>query len=391
MGRLRWLTAGESHGTCLIGILEGVPAGLRLTSEDIDRELARRQLGYGRGGRMRIERDRAEILSGVRWGRTTGAPIALRIANRDWGNWRGIMEPSGDPPAGYRPVSVPRPGHADLAGYLKYGHRDLRDVIERASARETAMRVALGAVTKAFLRELGVGIASHVVSIHTVAAEVDVLSLGLTAEEINARADRSPVRCLDPRAEKEMVSRIDAARELGDTVGGVFEVVAFGVPPGLGSYVHWDRRLDGRLAWALMSIPGVKGVEIGLGFGAARAQGSTAHDEILRGEDGKLHRATDRAGGLEGGVTNGEPVVIRAAMKPIPTLMKPLRSVDLVTGEEALAHRERADVCAVPAAAVVGEAVVALVLADAVLERFGGDEMGTIKRSVLNSRSGPGH
>ena len=386
MGRLRWLTAGESHGPALVAILEGIPAGLPLSPDDIDRELARRQRGHGRGGRMAIERDRAEVIAGVRWGRTTGAPIAVRIANRDWENWRGIMDPFGAPPADYRPVTVPRPGHADLAGALKYSHRDLRDVIERASARETAARVVLGAIAKRLLREIGVGIASHVVSIHTARAEVDPLALGLPPEEINARADRSPVRCLDPGAEAEMVARIDAARAAGDTVGGVFEVLAFGVPPGLGSYVHWDTRLDGRLARALMSIPGIKGVEVGLGFRAAARLGSEVHDEILRDPEGGIRRATDRAGGLEGGVTNGEPLVLRAAMKPIPTLAKPLRSVDLATGEEVPAHRERSDVCAVPAASVVGEAMVALVLAEAVLERFGGDSLGALVRNVAASR-----
>jgi len=386
MGRLRWLTAGESHGPALIAILEGVPAGVPLSQDDIDRELARRQRGYGRGGRMKIERDRAEVLAGVRWGRTTGAPITVKIGNRDWENWRRLLEPFGKPPPDYRPVTVPRPGHADLAGHLKYGHRDLRDVIERASARETAARVALGAMAKRFLRELGVGIASHVVSIHTAAAEVDVLSLGIAPEEINARADRSPVRCLDPAAEAQMVARIDAARAEGDTVGGVFEVVAFGVPPGLGSYIQWDRRLDGRLAQALLSIPGVKGVEIGLGFQAAEMYGSEVHDEIFYAEGRGTYRETDRAGGLEGGVTNGEPLRVRAAMKPIPTLAKPLRSVDLVTKEEVLAHRERSDVCAVPAAAIVGEAMVALVLADAVLERFGGDSLEAVKRNLAADR-----
>ncbi len=383
---MRWLTAGESHGPALVAILEGIPAGLPLSPDDIDRELARRQRGHGRGGRMAIERDRAEVIAGVRWGRTTGAPIAVRIANRDWENWRGIMDALGSPPADYCPVTVPRPGHADLAGALKYGHRDLRDVIERASARETAARVALGAIAKRLLREIGVGIASHVVSIHTARAEVDPLALGLPPGEINARADRSPVRCLDPGAEAEMVARIDAARAAGDTVGGVFEVIAFGVPPGLGSYVHWDRRLDGRLARALMSIPGIKGVEVGLGFRAAARRGSEVHDEILRDPGGGIRRATDRAGGLEGGVTNGEPLVLRAAMKPIPTLVKPLRSVDLATGEEVPAHRERSDVCAVPAASVVGEAMVALVLAEAVLERFGGDSLGALVRNVAASR-----
>ncbi len=382
MGRLRWLTAGESHGPALVAILEGIPAGLPLSPDDIDGELARRQRGHGRGSRMAIERDRAEVLSGVRWGRTTGAPIAVRIPNRDWENWRGIMEPFGEPPPGYRPVTVPRPGHADLAGHLKYGHGDLRDVIERASARETAARVALGAIAKRLLREIGVAIASHVVSIHTARAEVDPLALGLPPEEINARADRSPVRCLDPGAEAEMLARIDAAGATGDTVGGAFEVIAFGVPPGLGSYVHWDRRLDGRLAGTLMSIPGIKGVEIGLGFRAAERYGSEVHDEILRDPGGGIRRATNRAGGIEGGVSNGEPVVVRAAMKPIPTLMKPLRSVDLATGREVLAHRERSDVCAVPAASIVGEAIVALVLADAVLERTGGDSLEALKRRL---------
>ena len=386
MGRLRWLTAGESHGPALVAILEGIPAGLPLSPDDIDRELSRRQRGHGRGGRMAIERDRAEVIAGVRWGRTTGAPIAVRIANRDWENWRGIMDPFGAPPAGYRPVTVPRPGHADLAGHLKYGHQDLRDVIERSSARETAARVALGAIAKRLLREIGVGIASHVVSIHTARAEVDPLALGLPPEEINARADRSPVRCLDPEAEREMVARIDAARAAGDTVGGVFEVIAFGVPPGLGSYVHWDLRLDGRLAQALMSIPAIKGVEVGLGFQAASRLGSEVHDEILPDRERGHRRATNRAGGLEGGVTNGEPLVLRAAMKPIPTLTKPLRSVDLETGEETSAHRERSDVCAVPAASVVGEAMVALVLADALLERFGGDSLGALVRNVAASR-----
>lgn len=385
MGRLRWFTAGESHGPALVGILEGVPAGLRLDPEDVDRELSRRQRGHGRGGRMEIERDRAEFLSGVRWGKTTGAPIAIRIANRDWANWRGIMEPFGSPPSDYRPPTVPRPGHADLPGALKYRHTDLRDVIERSSARETAARVALGAVAKRFLRECGVGIASHVISIHTVRTEIDPLSLGLSPDEINARADRSPVRCLDPEVEREMVARIDAAAQAGDTVGGVFEVVATGVPPGLGSYVQWDRRLDGRLAWALMSIPGVKGVEVGAGFRAASRYGSEVHDEIFWKEGEGFHRRTNRAGGIEGGITNGEPVVIRAAMKPIPTLRKPLRSVDLLTKEPASAHRERSDVCAVPAAAVVGEAMVALVLAEALLEKFGGDTMEEVKRA-LSSR-----
>jgi len=388
MGRLRWLTAGESHGPCLIGVLEGIPAGLALEPEAIDRELARRQAGHGRGGRMEIEQDRAEVLSGVRGGVTTGAPIAIRIANRDWENWKEVMAPFDAPPEGYRPVTVPRPGHADLPGALKYGHRDLRDVIERASARETAMRVALGAVAKVLLAELGIGIASHVVRIHEVEAPLDVLALGLTAEEITAQADRSPVRCLDPEAEREMIARIDAAQARGDSVGGAFEILATGVPPGLGSYVHWDRRLDGRIAQALMSIPAIKGVEFGLGFAAAEKWGSEVQDEIAWEEGKGFFRPTNRAGGLEGGVTNGEPILVRAAMKPIPTLSRPLRSVDLKTREPALAHRERADVCAVPAASIVGEAMLALVLADAVLERFGGDSLEMIRKS-LDERGHP--
>ncbi|MFQ6090436.1 MAG: chorismate synthase, partial [Candidatus Bipolaricaulia bacterium] len=273
MGRLRYLTAGETHGPALIGVLEGLPAGLAIDREKIDHELERRQGGYGRGGRMAIERDRAEVLSGVRFGRTTGGPLALLIENRDWPNWREVMDPFGEP-EDYQPVTVPRPGHADLAGALKYGHRDLRDVIERASARETAIRVALGAVAKQLLEFFKIAIASHVVQIHDVQSRTRALELDLPPEELNARADRSPLRCLDPRAEWEMIARIDRAKERGDTVGGVFEIITFGVPPGLGSYAHWDRRLDGRIAQALLSIPGMKGVEIGLGFSAAQHWGS---------------------------------------------------------------------------------------------------------------------
>ena len=377
MGRLRYLTAGESHGPALIGILEGLPAGLELDRGKIDHELRRRQHGYGRGGRMAIEQDRVEVLSGVRFGRTTGGPLALLIENRDWANWQEAMDPSARP-EGYRPVTVPRPGHADLAGALKYGHRDLRDVIERASARETAIRVALGAIAKQFLGAFGIAIASHVVQIHDVRSRVNALELGLPLEELNARADRSPLRCLDPEAEREMIARIDRAKERGDTVGGVFEVVAVGVPVGLGSYVHWDRRLDGRIAQALMSIPGMKGVEIGLGFAAAGRFGSEVQDEITYEYEGGFRRRSNNAGGLEGGVSNGEPIVARVAMKPLSTLGRPLRSIDLLTKEERGAHRERSDICAVPAAAVVGEAVLALVLADALLEKFGGDSMAEI-------------
>ncbi|MFQ6116670.1 MAG: chorismate synthase [Candidatus Bipolaricaulia bacterium] len=376
MGRLRYLTAGESHGPALIGVLEGLPAGLAIDREKIDHELERRQGGYGRGGRMAIERDRAEVLSGVRFGRTTGGPLALLIENRDWENWREVMDPFGEP-EDYQPVTVPRPGHADLAGALKYGHRDLRDVIERASARETAIRVALGAVAKQLLEFFKIAIASHVVQIHDVQSRVNPLELDLPPEELNARAERSPLRCLDPEAEREMIARIDRAKERGDTVGGVFEIITFGVPPGLGSYAHWDRRLDGRIAQALLSIPGMKGVEIGLGFSAAQHWGSEVQDEILYG-GGRFYRRSNNAGGTEGGVSNGEPIIARAAMKPLSTLMRPLGSVDLITKQPKKAHRERSDVCAVPAAAVVGEAVLALVLADLLLEKFGGDSMEEI-------------
>lgn len=373
MSKLRYLTAGESHGPALIGILEGMPAGLKLDQERIDHELRRRQHGHGRGGRMRIEQDQVSILSGIRFGQTTGGPITLLIENRDF--WKEVMDPF-TKPQGYRPVTIPRPGHADLAGAFKYGHCDLRDVMERASARETAIRVALGAIAKQFLEFFGIMIASHVVQIHDVQSGVSALELGLELT-INERADRSLVRCLDPKAEQQMITRIDHAKERGDTVGGVFEVVAFGVPVGLGSYVHWDRRLDGRIAQALMSIPAIKGVEIGLGFGAARSLGSEVQDEIFY--DGKFQRRSNRAGGIEGGVSNGESIVARAAMKPLSTLMKPLDSVDLITKKQKKAHRERSDVCAVPAAAVVGEAVMALVLADAILEKFGGDSIEEIK------------
>ncbi len=377
MGKLYYLTAGESHGQALIGILEGLPAGLKVDRERIDLELKRRQGGYGRGGRMAIERDQVKVLSGVRFGRTTGAPIALMIENRDWEKWHAAMDPFTEPKA-YKPVTVPRPGHADLAGGLKYGHRDLREVIERASARETAVRVALGAVAKQLLGALDIAIASHVVQLHDVKSKVSALGLGLPPAELNERADRSPLRCLDPEAEREMIGRIDRAKEGGDTVGGVLEVLAFGVPVGLGSYVHWDRRLDGRIAQALMSIPGMKGVEIGLGLKAAQHWGSKVQDEITS-EGERFQRRSNRAGGIEGGVSNGEPIVARAAMKPLSTLMRPLASVDLLTKEEEKAHRERSDVCAVPAAAVVGEAVLALVLADLLLEKFGGDSMAEIE------------
>lgn len=359
---LRLLTAGESHGRALVAVLEGVPAGLPLSEEDIAGDLARRQLGYGRGGRMQIEEDRAEILSGVMRGETTGTPIALWIQNRDWRR---------DEPE----LTRPRPGHADLVGAQKYGFHDVRRVLERSSARETAARVAAGAVCRKLLGAFGITIISHVTEIGGVA----VRTRPERWEDVAARAAASAVRCADPEVEEEMKAAIDAAAARGDTLGGVFEVVALGLPPGLGSYVHWDRKLDARIAAALMSINAIKGVEIGLGFAAARTPGSAAHDEIFYSPQRGFYRHTHHAGGTEGGTSTGGPLVVRAAMKPLSTLRTPLRSVDLVTKEPVEAAVVRSDVCAVPAAGVVGEAVVAFVLADAFLEKFGGDAMGDIR------------
>ena len=372
---LRFLTSGESHGPALTAVVDGMPAGVPISPQEINRELERRQQGYGRGGRMKIERDEAEILSGVRHGRTLGSPVALLIRNRDWENWQQRMSVTPvDPPS--QPVTVPRPGHADLAGYLKYGHSDIRNVIERASARETAARVAAGAVAKALLRELGIIVVSHVVQIGPILAK----KWSSDAKELARLSEASLVRCADPQAEAQMIGVIDHAKSCGDSLGGVFEVIADGVPPGLGSYSQWDRRLDGRLAGAVMSIQAVKGVEIGLGFPVAALGGSHVHDEIGYSDKGFHHR-TNNAGGIEGGVSNGEQVVVRAAMKPIPTLLTPLRSVDVETKKDVESRFERSDVCAVPAAAVVGEAMVALVLADAVLEKFGGDSLDEVKRN----------
>ncbi len=385
MSYFRFTTAGESHGPALTAIVEGLPAGLPLRAEQIDRELQRRMGGYGRGGRMRIESDRAEILSGMRHGETLGSPIALLIRNRDWENWTQVMgaEPLAEalPEEQMRRVHLPRPGHADLVGVLKYGRTDARDILERASARETAARVAAGAVAKRLLDELGIRIGSHIVRLGEVEAHVpDPLP-----EDLNAAADPSPVRCLDAEAEERMIEAIDAARREGDTLGGIFEVVATGLPVGLGSHVSWDRKLDGRLAGALMSIHAIKGVEIGDGWQAAGRRGSQVHDEIVRdpalARTGGYRRTTNRAGGLEGGITTGMPLVVRAAMKPISTLMRPLRTVDLRTGEAGEAVRERSDVCALPAAGVVGEGMVAIVLAQAVLEKFGGDSLPELLRN----------
>ena len=374
---LRFVTAGESHGPGLTAIVEGLPAGLELRPEDIDRDLARRQLGHGRGGRMKIEKDRAEVVAGVRHGRTLGSPVALRIENRDYRNWEERMNPwPVDAPVDE--VHLPRPGHADLAGVMKYGHSDVRNVLERASARETAARVAAGALAKTYLRDLGVAIRSHVTRIGAVAApERDDPS----PEDFDA-VDESPVRCLDAAASDAMVAEIDTARKANESLGGVFEVRAFGVVPGIGSYVSWEERLDGRLAAAIMSIQAIKGVGIGDGFDLAGRVGSKAHDEIFFSEERGYFRDTNRAGGLEGGMTTGDPLVVRAAMKPLPTLTKPLRSVDIETREPAQALRERTDSCTVPAAAVVGEAMVALVLAAAYGEKLGGDHVDDVKAAL---------
>ena len=374
---IRFTTAGESHGRALVSILEGIPAGLPLVAEDVDRELRRRMAGYGRGARMKIEQDAVEFLSGVRAGETLASPIAMLIWNRDWENWRDVMAPEPDGAeagARRRKVTRPRPGHADLVGSLKYDRSDARDILERASARETAARVACGAVCRRLLAEFGVEIGSHVLELGPVAAPApDPLPTPL-----NEVADRSPVRCLDDGAGKAMVAAIDEATAARDSLGGVAEVVVRGLPLGLGSHVSWDRRLDGRLAGAVMSIPAVKGVEIGLGFEAARRPGSKVHDELEPGGTaarGNVTRSSNRAGGLEGGMTTGEPLVVRAAMKPISTLRRPLKSVNLETGEPEQAQSERADITAVPAMGVVAEAMTAIVLAQAFVEKFGGDSL----------------
>ncbi len=443
---MRYLTAGESHGPALTAIIEGLPAGLPLAADYVNEQLKRRQGGYGRGGRMKIESDRVRFVAGVRGGFTLGSPVAMQIENKDWVNWQEVMDPGEGARLEEKAVTRPRPGHADLAGALKYGHRDIRNVLERASARETAARVAVGAVARRFLEELGVEIIGHVVRIGPAAAKTPADLLTVSGELLTAggpgggqqgeekaavfqgggrvKSDgpagqagessprkefrkyaaavlprlretvaRSPVYCLDPAAEKAMVEAIDEAREKGDTLGGVFEVRVYGLPPGLGSYVHWDRRLDGRLARALMSIPAIKGVEIGLGLAGAGLSGSETHDEIFFAPGFGFYRRTNRAGGLEGGVTNGEPLILRAAMKPIPTLPRPLASVDLLTGVPFPAVVERSDTCAVPAACVIGEAVVAWELAAACREKFGGDSLAEIRRAMenylLSGRGGP--
>ena len=374
---LRLLTAGESHGKALVGVLEGLPAGVAVSPKEIAEELARRRHGHGRSGRQKLEADRFEILSGVRHGRSLGSPIALTIENAEWEEkYRDLMSVEGEPDPADR-LTRPRPGHADLAGALKYGFDDVRNVLERASARETAMRVGLGVFCKAMLAELGIAVVSHVVRIGKVASR----STRLPRPEDLEAVDASPVRCLDEVVADRMVAEIDRIRKNRDTVGGVFEVVAYGCPPGLGSHVHYDRKLDARLALALMSIQSVKGVEVGDGFVTAARPGSRAHDEIVR-KGGRLARSTDRAGGIEGGMSTGAPIRVRAAMKPLSTLPRPLRTVDTDTGEPAEAIRQRSDACAVPAAGVVGEAAVALVIADAMLEKFGGDSITETRRNL---------
>ena len=375
---LRYLTAGESHGPMLTAILEGIPANLSLVAEEINLDLGRRQRGYGRGGRMRIEKDEANIVGGVRHGLTMGGPIAILIANRDWENWKRTMDPKpengeADPK---EPVTRPRPGHADLAGALKYGQPDIRNVLERASARETAARVAVGAVCKRLLREFDIEVFSHVTEIGGIVAKVD----GLSFAQSRDRAEDSEVRCADAEAGEAMMRKIDEARKRGTSLGGVFEVVALNLPVGLGSYVHWDRKLDGRLAQAVMSIQAIKGVEIGLGFEGAKRFGFETHDEIFY-EDGRFVRKTNRAGGLEGGMSNGQPIIVRGAMKPISTQYAPMASVDLLTKEPFKASIERSDICSVPAAGVIGEAVVAFEIARALREKFGGDSLDEMARN----------
>jgi chorismate synthase len=386
MDRLRWLTAGESHGPQLTAILDGCPAGLTLSAAEIDAQLARRQKGYGRGERQTIEQDRVEIVGGVRHGRTTGAPIALVVRNRDAANWGDVLSPeasaassaeaSTDFGAGARAVTVPRPGHADLGGALLYDHADIRDVIERASARETAARVACGALARRLLAEVGCAVGSHVVAIAGVESRTPL------TEELLPHTDDDPVRCLDPAAAARMRAAIDAAAEAGDTAGGVVEVVAYGFPSGVGSYAQGDRRLASRLAQAVMSVPAMKGVEVGLGFAAARLPGSQAHDPLAWDETRGYHRLSNNAGGVEGGISTGEPIVLRVAMKPISTLRNPLGTVELGTHLARDSRYERADVCAVPAAGIVLEAVVALALADALLERFGGATLGDLVEAI---------
>ena len=382
---LRWITAGESHGPALVAVLDGLPAGVEVTSADLARDLGRRRLGYGRGARMTFEQDEVELTGGVRHGVTMGGPIAVRVGNSEWPKWETVMAADPVDPdllaqqARNAPLTRPRPGHADLAGMQKYDLDDARPILERASARETAARVALGAVARAFLRQaIGADILSHVASIGSVSAPAGIVPQPGDEEKVDA----SEVRCLDAVASAAMITEIDETRKAGDTLGGVVEVLAYGLPPGLGSYVQGDRRLDARLAAALMGIQAIKGVEVGDGFELARIRGSQAHDEIVRDDDGAIRRVSGRSGGTEGGMTTGEVLRVRAAMKPISTVPRALRTVNTATGEAAVAINQRSDVCAVPAAGVVAEAMVALVLADAVIEKFGGDSVAETRRNA---------
>ena len=367
MGNFRFLTAGESHGQCLTAIVEGIPAGLKINLDEMNNDMARRQQGFGRGGRMKIETDRAEFLSGVRFGETMGDPVTIKVANRDWQNWTDRMSVMGEE-FGDKVTAV-RPGHADLTGVLKYDRNDARDILERASARETATRVAVGGLCKQFLKACGIEVVSHVVKIGGIGVDeskIDYAKIGTGDSELN---------CYDPEAEEKMKERILSAMQEGDTLGGVFEVIVRGVPLGLGSHIQWDKRLDGKLAWAMMGIQAIKGVEIGAGFQCGELPGSEIHDEMFYDENKKVYRKTNRAGGLEGGMSNGDDIVIRACMKPIPTLMKPLHSIDIGSETEVLACKERSDVCAVSAASVVGEAMAAIVIAEAVTDKFVNDAM----------------
>ncbi|MFT4413096.1 chorismate synthase [Fredinandcohnia humi] len=384
---MRYLTAGESHGPQLTTILEGVPAGLPLTIEDINTELARRQKGHGRGRRMQIEKDQVQIVSGVRHGKTLGSPIALIVENNDWKHWTKIMgiEPISDEEEDEikRKITRPRPGHADLNGAIKYGHRDMRNVLERSSARETTVRVAAGAVAKRFLAELGIQVAGHVLEIGGVQAQKRTYS---SIEELRTKTEESPVRCLDDEAGIEMMKAIDEAKKNGDSIGGIVEVIVEGVPAGVGSYVHYDRKLDSKIAAAIVSINAFKGVEFGIGFEAARVPGSRVHDEIIWDKENGYSRRTNNLGGFEGGMTTGMPIVVRGVMKPIPTLYKPLKSVDIDSKEVFEASIERSDSCAVPAASVVAEAVVAWEIAKAIIEQFGQDRMDLIRENVAKMR-----
>ena len=376
LSRLKYLTAGESHGKGLLGIIDGIPAGLEISESYISAQLYRRQQGHGRGGRMKIETDFAELYTGVRHGKSLGSPIGLILQNKDWENW--IQKMSADPVEDkIRKVTLPRPGHADLTGVQKFDFDDIRNVLERSSARETAIRVALASVCRKLLKEVGIEVGSRVVQIHSL-KDTSPIPEGVSPEGLNEMADSSPVRCLDKSTEKEMIDVIDKAKADGDSVGGVFEIIATGLPYGLGSHTQWDRKLQARIAESILSINAFKGIEIGMGFDQAGKFGSNVHDEI--GHDGEKYiRHSNNAGGIEGGMSNAQPIVIRAVMKPIPTLIKPLRSVDIETKEKKLAHKERTDSCAVPAASIVAESMLCFVLADALLEKFGGDSMNQLK------------